>query len=81
MHTKLTLGLDDRLIRDARQYARRSGKSLSQVVAEYFSALTSPDPARGELTPTVSRLKGALAGAYVDREDCRRYLEGRHLCR
>ena len=79
MQTKLTLRLDDRLIRDAKHYARRSGKSLSQMVAEYFSAVTSPDGAQGELTPVVSKLKGALAGANVDREDYRRYLEGKHL--
>ena len=79
MQTKLTLRLDDRLIRDAKHYARQSGKSLSQMVAEYFSAVTSPDGARGELTPVVSKLKGALAATNVDREDYRRYLEGKHL--
>ena len=46
MQTKLTLRLDDRLIRDAKHHARQSGKSLSQMVAEYFSAVTSPDRAR-----------------------------------
>ena len=79
MQTKLTLRLDDRLIRDAKRHARQSGKSLSQMVAEYFSAVTSPDGARGELTPAVSRLKGALAGTNVDREDYRRYLERKYL--
>jgi len=78
MQTKLTLRLDDRLIQDAKRHARRSGKSLSQMVAEYFSAVTSPTGVRGELTPVVSRLKGALAGTNVDREDYRGYLEGKH---
>ncbi len=80
MQTKLTLRLDDQLIEDAKQHARRSGKSLSQMVAEYFSAVTSPPrPDAGELTPTVSRLKGALAGRKVDRDDYRAYLEDKHL--
>ena len=79
MQTKLTLRLDDRLIEDAKQHARRSGKSLSQMVAEYFSAITSPPAVAGELTPTVSRLKGALAGRQVDRDDYRAYLEDKHL--
>ena len=78
MQTKLTLRLDDQLVRDAERYARGAGKSLSQMVAEYFSALTSPEAARGELTPAVSRLKGALAGTKVDRDDYRAYLEGKH---
>jgi len=79
MHTKLTLRLDERLIRDAKHYARRSGKSLSQMVAEYFSAVTSPDAVREDLTPAVSRLKGALSGTNVDPEDYRRYLEEKYL--
>ena len=78
MQTKLTLRLDDQLVRDAKRYARWTGKSLSQMVAEYFSALTSPEAARGERTPAVSRLKGALAGTKVDRDDYRAYLEGKH---
>lgn len=79
MQTKLTLRLDERLIRDAKHYARRSGKSLSQMVAEYFSTVTSPDAVREDLTPAVSRLKGVLAGTNVDPEDYRRYLEGKYL--
>ena len=78
MQAKLTLRLDGQLVRDAERYARETGRSLSQVVAEYFSALTSTEAARGELTPTVSRLKGALAGTKVDRDDYRAYLEGKH---
>ena len=79
MHTKLTLRLDERLIRDAKHYARQSGKSLSQMVAEYFSAVTSPDAIREDLTPAVSRLKGALVGTNVDPEDYRKYLESKYL--
>lgn len=79
MQTKLTLRLEDQLIEDAKQHARQSGKSLSQIVAEYFRAITSPPAAAGDLTPTVSRLKGALAGSKVDRDDYRAYLEAKHL--
>ena len=79
MQTKLTLRLDDQLVKDAKHYARGAGKSLSQMVAEYFSAVTSHEAAPGELTPTVSMLKGTLAGTKVDRDDYRAYLEGRHL--
>lgn len=79
MQTKLTLRLDDRLIEDAKRHARRSGKSLSQMVAEYFSAITSPPAVADELTPTVARLKGAFAGRQVGRDDYRAYLEDKHL--
>ena len=79
MQTKLTLRLDDQLIRNAKQHARQSGKSLSQMVADYFLAITSPKAVAGELTPTVSRLKGALSETKVDRDDYRAYLEGKYL--
>ena len=39
MNVKLTLRLDDRRIRRAKAEARRRGKSVSQMVAEYFDAL------------------------------------------
>ena len=78
MQTKLTLRLDGRLVRHAKQYAERSGKSLSQMVAEYFSAITSPKGAPSELTPAVSKLKGALEGTGVAPEDYGAYLEEKH---
>ncbi len=36
MQTKLTLRLDEALIQRAKAEARRTGKSVSQLVAEYF---------------------------------------------
>ena len=78
MQTKLTLRLDDRLVKDAKHYARQTGKSLSRMVAEYFSAVTSPAATREDLTPAVSRLKGGLADAKVGLDDYRAYLEGKH---
>ena len=69
MQTKLTLRLDDQLVKDAKQHARQTGKSLSQMVTEYFSAVTSPEAAPSELTPTVSKLKGVLAETKVDVDD------------
>ena len=79
MQTKLTLRMDDRLIRGAKEYAARAGKPLSLVVAEYFSAITSRDEFPSPLTPTVSALKGALKGAEVDSTDYRAHLEEKHL--
>lgn len=80
MNVKLTLRLDQRLIERAKAYARRTGKSVSQIVAEYFSHLDSP-PAGDDLklTPTVRSLKGALRGHRVDRSTYRRHLEDKYL--
>ncbi len=80
MNTKLTLRLDSQLIRGAKQYAKGAGKSLSQVVAEYFAAITSADQPEFTATPAVTRLRGVLKGAPVDdARDYHAYREEKHL--
>ena len=74
MQTKLTLRMDDQLIAAAKKHATRTGKSLSQLVAEYFAACVV-----GEETSTVSRLRGCLKGTGVTAEDYRTYLEEKYL--
>ena len=79
MQTKLTLRLDDRLISGAKEYAKGAGKSLSQIVAEYFSAIMSPVPTPYKATLAVSRLKGILKESGVGGEqDYIDYLEKKH---
>ena len=80
MKTKLTLRLDQKLVRRAKTYAKRTGKSVSQIVAEYFLLLGSrAEDGEVRLTPTVKSLKGALRGGQVDKADYRRYLEEKYL--
>lgn len=79
MQTKLTLRLDDGLIFRAKEYARNAGKSLSQVVAEYFAAIALPAAPTFEPTPAVSRLRGVLKGSRAGNEsDYMDYLEKKH---
>ncbi len=79
MQTKLTLRLDDQLVKQAKEYAKKSGKSVSQLVAEYFSLLHARPPSTSELTPSVRRLKGALTKSKVDVQDYQKYLEEKYL--
>jgi hypothetical protein len=74
MQTKLTLRLDGALVKKAKAHARRSGRSLSRLVADYFSLLGSKPRRRPALTPTVKALKGALKGSTVSEKDYKRYL-------
>lgn len=80
MQTKLTLRMDVEIIRDAKAAAREMGKSLSQMVEDFFAALTKAKGSRkrGELTPTVRALKGCLKGATVDKEDYMKHLEEKY---
>lgn len=80
MHTKLTLRLDDRLIARAKDHARDAGKSLSQIVAEYFSAITSRRQPDCTQTPTVAGLRGVLKDAgLTDVRDYQAHIEDKHL--
>jgi hypothetical protein len=61
MTTKLTLTLDDKVIRRAKRYARAKGRSVSDLVESYFKSLTelNSEPSE-ELTPSVKSLMGSF---------------------
>jgi hypothetical protein len=45
----LTLSIDSRLLKEARQTARALGKSLNQLVREYLEELTARGHSRSEI--------------------------------
>jgi Family of unknown function (DUF6364) len=80
MQTKLTLRLEDQLIEQAKSYAAQAGKSVSQIVAEYFKLLTSQKvQSSSPATPVTQSLRGLLRESKLDEKDYKRYLEGKHL--
>ncbi|MCB0054022.1 MAG: hypothetical protein KDE24_31255 [Caldilinea sp.] len=84
MQTKLTLRLDARLVETAKAYARDHGKSVSQVVADYFTALdhasaVNETGASVPLAPVTQSLVGILRDVDVDQADYRSYLEQKYL--
>ena len=79
MQTKLTLRLEDQLIEQAKVYAAQTGKSVSQLVAEYFKLLTSPRAGTDSpVTPRAQSLRGLLRDSTCDEKDYKKYLEGKH---
>jgi hypothetical protein len=79
MQTKLTLRLDETLIRKVKRYSTKSGKSVSRLVADYFTLIDAGfESGDRELTPRVKSLLGALAGSGVSEADYRRHLEQKH---
>ena len=80
MKTKLTLRLENDLIDRAKSHAKKRGKSVSQIVAGYFSLLDQkPERETSEFTPMVRSLKGSLKGAKVAKKDYHKYLEEKYL--
>ncbi len=62
MNTKLTLTLEKEVIDIAKQYAKKKGQSLSEIVENYFKFLTkdSKSKRKPELSRKVKSLKGIL---------------------
>ena len=67
--TKLTLRLDSALIQGARRYAQDRGRSLSQLVADYFAQLTARNVSAADraaapvVLPAVGPITSGLRGA------------------
>ena len=80
MQTKLTLRLEEELIEQAKSYASRTGKSVSQLVADYFRLLTSgkKEPAPPS-APITRSLRGLLRDSQLDEKEYRKYLEDKYL--
>ena len=78
MQTKLTLRLDGQLIERAKAHAKKRGKSVSQMVADYF-ALLDRDDRPEPLAPLTRSLHGALGGTTVDEDTYRRHIEEEYL--
>lgn len=79
MQTKLTLRLEDQLIEQAKAYAAQAGKSVSQIVAEYFKLLTSQNvKSNSTSTPITQSLRGLLRESTLDEKDYKKYLEEKH---
>lgn len=79
MQTKLTLRLEEELIEQAKSYAAHSGKSISQIVSDYFKVITAPSAAPAQTPPITKSLRGLLRNSELDEEDYKKYLEEKHL--
>lgn len=71
---KLTLSVDERVIRRAKRFSKRHGKSVSQLVSEFLASLGSGSAPE---TPIVTRLRGILPRT-ASRDEHRRHLEKKH---
>jgi hypothetical protein len=59
MDTKLTLKLDDDIIKQAKLYAKKKNTSLSKLIESYLGLLVDPEEGR-EVTPLVKSLSGVV---------------------
>ncbi len=60
MTTKLTLTIEQEVIKSAKRYAQKKGRSLSDLVENYLKTLSGNDNSRSEFSPRVKRLVGSV---------------------
>lgn len=80
MTTKLTLRINPSLIKEAKIYAKQHGKSVSQIVGDYFSLLGRVSDYEKPLSlPLTKSLRGVLKGINVSEQDYKKHLEKKYL--
>lgn len=72
---KLTLSVDEAVVRGAKRYAQVRGTSVSKLVERFLGLLARP-PRTSDLPPITRRLRGSLKGA--DPREYRAYLERKY---
>lgn len=62
MNTKLTLTIEQEIIKRAKDYAKEKNRSLSDIIENYLKVLTKEEKQQKEkkLNPVVSSLKGSF---------------------
>ena len=73
---KLTLSVDEGVVRHAKQYAAVRGTSVSRLVETMLRLMSSPDAGAGAAPPVLSKLRGSLKRGSV--ADYRRHLERKY---
>ncbi|MDP9191968.1 MAG: DUF6364 family protein [Acidobacteriota bacterium] len=63
--SKLTLSVDEKVVRGAKRYAAARGTSVSQLVERYLTLLSKPDDVPGQ-PPVLKLLRGAARGGSAE---------------
>ena len=62
MNKKLTLTIEETVIKNAKKYARKSGRSLSDIIENYLKSISKKEEplSKNKSTPLVSSLRGSF---------------------
>jgi hypothetical protein len=82
MNTKLTLSVDQEVIKKAKQFARDRGRSLSSLVEDYLKLVTGPPQKPvSEMSPLVKSLYGCISVPpdFDDKEELKKAIYKKYL--
>jgi hypothetical protein len=80
MKRKLTLTIDERVVKTAKAYASRADKSVSELVEASLDGLDYDFPIEKGLSAKLGKIAGAvkLPADFDERVELQGYLEGKH---
>lgn len=80
MATKLTLTVEKSIIEKAKAYARKTGRSLSELIQSYLENITEEDD-QSAMSPKLKKLVGSvkLPKDFDEEKELRTAIEKKHL--
>jgi hypothetical protein len=81
MITKLTLTIEKDIIVRAKQYAKQTGRSLSDLVESYLEQVTRNDSQAATISPKLKKIVGAvkLPKHFDEKKALKNYYEKKHV--
>jgi formiminotetrahydrofolate cyclodeaminase len=81
MTTKLTLTVEKAVIEKAKSYAKKHGRSLSEIIENYLENITSDENKNQILSPKLKKIVGAvsLPKDFDEEKELQAYFENKHL--
>jgi hypothetical protein len=81
MTTKLTLTVEESVIKKAKSYAKHTGRSLSKLVENYLETLTEEPQDKLQLSPKLKRIAGIvkIPVDFDEKAALYAYYENKHL--
>ncbi|HNR95016.1 MAG TPA: DUF6364 family protein [Kiritimatiellia bacterium] len=78
MNTKLTLRMDESLVETAKEEAASRGKSVSQMVGDFFGSLKSTAHSKRNRPPITASLLGVLRNRKLSEADYKKHLREKY---
>ena len=82
MTTKLTLTVEEGIIKKAKAYAKHTGRSLSELIETYLETLTKENHGETlQISPKLKKLVGSvnLPADFDEKKELDAYFERKHL--
>jgi hypothetical protein len=81
MTTKLTLTVEEAVIKKAKSYAKQTGRSLSELIEKYLETLTEEHHEAKQISPKLKKLVGSikLPVDFDEKKELDAYFESKHL--